>query len=62
MEIDNKNGDLFLIRHIKQKPILWDMSHKDYRDREKREHIFKDLSKSTKINCKTIFGNVPIKI
>lgn len=55
MEIDNKNGDLFLIRHIKQKPILWDMSHKDYRDREKREQIFKDLSKSTKINCKTIF-------
>ncbi|XP_063705659.1 uncharacterized protein LOC134834806 [Culicoides brevitarsis] len=40
----NRDGDLFIIRFIKQNPMIWDSSHKDYHDRDKRNDIFKELA------------------
>lgn len=54
MELDNRDGDLFLIRYIRQKPIIWDPLHQFYHDREKRDQVFKELSKSTKMNRKLL--------
>uniref|UniRef100_A0A336LMM1 CSON013225 protein n=1 Tax=Culicoides sonorensis TaxID=179676 RepID=A0A336LMM1_CULSO len=47
METENKVGDLFLIQAIKHRPLIWDSKHPDYHDREKREAVFKELSKRT---------------
>lgn len=52
MELDNRDGDLYLIRYIKQKPMIWDPSHTYYHDREKRDQVFKELSKSIQMNRK----------
>lgn len=50
MDSDNKNGDLFLIRYVKQKPILWNATHPDYHDREKRDRVLRELSKRTNMD------------